>query len=98
MSGIRSKHYVNEMIEEIYAHIKCGNEIHLQWECMGCHEKVTSDDPMKLVLNDKGEECVAFHKAYLHTTDTLNNETFCGVSTPVTAKAFNFMIIMGLKF
>ena len=95
MPTTMNTYYAADMTENILRHVLNGATVHLQWKCMGCGDKITADDPISLVLNEQGETCVALHRSYLHTAK--DDGSLCGVSTPITAKAFNFMVIMGIR-
>ena len=95
MATTMNTYYLKDMVDNIFDHVKAGRTVHLQWKCMGCGDKITADDPISLTLDSAGNEGVAVHRAYLHTAR--DNEEFCGISTPITAKAFNFMVMMVLR-
>lgn len=93
MSSMARKLNIADLLDNMLMHIDLGHTVWLQWECVGCHEKITADEPVSTVLRN-GETCIALHKSYLHTTK--DNGELCGVSTPLTAQAFNFMLAITL--
>jgi hypothetical protein len=89
-----NKYTIGELIPNISRHMDANHTVWLQWECQGCHEKITADNAIAEVF-EKGEKCIALYKNYLHSVK--DDGSVCGVSTPITAKAFNFMVAMELR-
>lgn len=87
-------YYLSDMLDNIIEHIDNGRTVFLQWECPKCRDKITADEPIKLVLHD-GIEKVALYKSYRHSER--DNGEICNTLVALEAKAFNYMVMMELR-
>lgn len=84
-------YYISEMLDDMIKHVQGGATVHLQWECPKCHDKITADDPIKLVWHN-GEHKVALYKSYRHSER--DNGEICDTLVSLEAKAFNYLVML----
>lgn len=76
----------------IFNHLKSGNVVLMKWTCPGCGERVTSTDPITLVMHE-GRQVAAFPPGFVHSEK--EDGSPCGESVDIRKYRFGFMLIMG---
>jgi hypothetical protein len=87
-------YYLEDLLDNIIAHINNGATVFLKWQCPKCGDKITADNPIRLVIQN-GEQKVALYKNYRHSER--ENGVMCDTLVTLDAKAFNYMVMLGLR-
>lgn len=82
----------SQIATPIFESMKLGYVVLMKWTCPGCGERVTADEPLKLMVYE-GRQVVAFPPGYIHTEK--DDHTPCGESVDTQKYRFGFTLIMG---